>query len=355
MKEDRELGESRVDHGEVRTPVTVQITDGDPRESPARRFAIVRITSLEDLVGFREDQTRVLLEVDGDRLVIRDEKVHESVAVHVSHRGDRPGETVEDRCGTGTRRQRAGAKPYYISRTEISNRLFRNRTFFAGGRYTNKTLKHLRPKFWGADGTPPRHYSEVEQRWADGDDFPVVGVAPESANKFARVVFGGRLPRFTEWLEAARLAGDSQGRYPWQEAMAGKQICNTALRDWSATASPFTEHLWSWLQPPGVKRKRCWLTKVDFNPLERASPALQSQLAIDAERFLIHIIGNAGEFVTDGKGWVIAGGDFNTAYDQIDIDRARKYEDRDIFTGFRIVIDLDESPDPKFVARAEKE
>jgi serine/threonine-protein kinase len=225
-------------------------------------------------------------------------------------------------------------KEYYISRTEVPNKVYMALYRKAGAR---------RPKFWGEGDKLPT-YTREDGGSVDLSLYPVVGVAPEDAGKVARAL-GGRLPLLVEWRDAAWRTNPG-GEYPWKQGEAGKDYAN-CYGVCDRPGSPFQDrryhaHIIKW--HGGIAPFRA----VEVSFFDPWPEDVKQRLGYAGE--ILHLIGNVGELVVmeDGS-HRIAGGDFTSSYETLKLREegvSKEYQaPPDSLTGFRVVILLDTAPE----------
>jgi serine/threonine-protein kinase len=249
-------------------------------------------------------------------------------------------------------------RPFYISTTEVTNGLFRDQRFFANGAYVDPALrrKYVRPKYWAEDGSLPEY--QRGGKLVPGEGFPVTGVSPDEAEEFAATVFRARLPYWEEWLSAAR-QDNLVGRFPWKDEEAGRAWIH--CRDAGSRPAPA-------LLGKIADRMR-WRGRWydSWRPVEADAdpyPPAYKEQAKSAK--LLHVLGNVAELVWRrgdafrAASYSIAGGDFETSFADISLNREPKQyrndrDDRVYTVGFRMVIEPDpQKADPDFLERARK-
>ncbi|MBI4602975.1 MAG: SUMF1/EgtB/PvdO family nonheme iron enzyme, partial [Planctomycetes bacterium] len=237
----------------------------------------------------------------------------------------------------------------YLSRTEVSNRLFRNGAVIRGGSYVLPDLARFgRPRYWTEAGEPPR-YLRQDGTIVPGDDFPVAGVSPEEAEAFARAVFGARLPAWSE-LVASATAENPGGRYPWKDEDAGRAWCNH--RDVQPGSPVAARRALGMASREGKLLNRAAHIEADFDPYPREAVEGGAGFAR-----LLHLAGNVAEIVRlDAGGHGLAGGHYDASYAELGLDRepppyGSDAIDRWSKTGFRLAMTIEGAP-AEFIAAA---
>jgi len=240
-------------------------------------------------------------------------------------------------------------KKFFISKTEVSNEVFRNKDFFHEGRYREAHVKHPGPKYWGQRGEFPL-YRQEDGKLVEGDRFPVVGISYREAEAFGRKVFRARLPTWEEWLLAARLDNPG-GRFPWKDQEAGKDWFNYRLGEERPTFAFHGKRATEMILRPGNEAQPVRHVRVDESPFP---------YRVGEARFarIWHILGNVGELVKREKGYGIAGGNYDSDYQQVGLEREpdpylEDRKSRTKWTGFRLVI-LPAEGDPEFLDAAKE-
>ncbi|MCZ6794031.1 MAG: bifunctional serine/threonine-protein kinase/formylglycine-generating enzyme family protein [Planctomycetota bacterium] len=268
---------------------------------------------------------------------------------------------------TWVRFQTREGRTLYLTRHEVSNRLYDHGDLLRQGRYVDARLGRryeAGPKYW-AHRRSCRYpsYLTTDGGKVCGDDFPVVGVSPEEAEAFARTVFGGRLPTWQEWLDAAWK--ENRGRYPWVDKLEGRDIAN-CYGSWQRQSASFKERRFQRSMDVGDGRRSvvCPVVEVSFDPLAKLAAKVRKALNYRGE--FLHLIGNVGELVkvevegdgeSDGENdYRIAGGDWDSNYEKINLRASdpwnpKRYTTRNAKTGFRVLIDPAEAP-KEFLERA---
>jgi hypothetical protein len=169
----------------------------------------------------------------------------------------------------------------------------------------------------------------------------VTGITPGQAEEFAATIdAGARLPTWDEWHDIAG-KDNRGGDYPWKDENAGKRIVNYFL-SWEQGGSPFRAHVFKELRAPLSSRSVPFpyaLVEVDFAPAAAKRK--------DEPRQLFHLLGNVAELVLFNGGHAVAGGSFDTPYDDMRFSKQPQLKNvppqelQTKYNGFRLVIALD--------------
>jgi serine/threonine protein kinase len=263
-------------------------------------------------------------------------------------RGIEPRDVIPDYRGFAWARVRSepGGSWFYVTRTEVTI-----------GAYQPAVATGLvdPPRYWSDSGEPPefRRSGSV----VSANDLPVTGISPLDAETFARRI-GADLPSWEEWRAAAWRENPNE-ELPWKLRGEGAPFVNChGSWDPASASALLGKHVDRIFRDrsggSGVSR----VVDAAFDSFVSCPPELRKRLNYSGD--IVHLIGNVGELVRlegdpgkdakpeAGAGWGIAGGDFDTNYDSINLRAAepqRRFERPDAMTGFRLVMRLESAPE----------
>lgn len=159
-------------------------------------------------------------------------------------------------AGPLVKKRSVSVPSFYLDRTEVSNREYR--------------------AFMAATGAPPPEYWRQDSDGGPPDDLPVIGIALEDAEAYARWV-GKRLPTAFEWQAAAR--GPEGRDFPWgNDPAAAPPLKRLSEADADAAAA--------------------WDLKARYEVYRRNAAPVTTPDPLATANAILHLYGNVGEWTS---------------------------------------------------------